>query len=294
MTDRNTNYREGVEVEVLCAAATVIEAGKLVCINPSTGLLVPAADTATYLLAGVALEAKAVTTANQYVRVRRKGLFDFAATSITIAMQGSMMYVKDAQTFDNTSSNLVPCGRLVKHESATRGWIDIEPATLGTYNISVDGVIDAMPAMRLETGGSLTAFASAPTPGFAQLANKEMVLKWAANASKTAVGFTVTLPSDLDDASDVVIRFLAAMTGAVDTPTLGLEAYFGAGDTDCVADSAAITGTAVAEYAVTIAAADVPAGPTNLTVVITPTGTMTTNDLYIYGCLVEYTRKNAA
>jgi hypothetical protein len=296
--DRATPYKEGVLVAYPVAGSATIYAGSLVCINTS-GYAAPAADTASYLFAGVAMEQADNSSGSDgdvWVRVRRKGIFDFVATSITQGMVGSMMYIKDDQTFDNTSNNLVACGRLVKYTSETRGWIEIEPAARGTYNISVDGRLDVTGNLTLEDGTVLTKFSAAPTPGWAQLSNKERVLKWATHATPTAVGFSAALPDDLDDGSDVEIHYLAAMSDVHDTPVIETEAYFGAGDTDCAgADDEVDGGVTLTEYKVVIDAADVPAGPAALSVVLTPkAGELGTDSLYIYAVWLEYTRKNAA
>jgi hypothetical protein len=211
-------------------------------------------------------------------------------------MVGSMMYVKDDQTFDNTSNNLVACGRLVKYLSATKGQIDIEPATLGTYNISVDGSIDVLANLTLEDGTALTKYAAATAPGWAQISNKERVLKWAAHATPVAVAFGVALPADLDGGADVVVEIGAAMTGANDTPVMEMEAYFDKGDTDCAGADPEITGGAtLTRYTMTIAAANVPDGPAHLTVVMKPKdGELGTDDLHLYDARVKFTRKIAA
>ncbi|MBI4797092.1 MAG: hypothetical protein HY790_14855 [Deltaproteobacteria bacterium] len=127
--DRATPYREGVEVEYPVAAAVKIYAGSLVCANAS-GYVTPAADTSGLRLAGVALEQVDNTTgANgaKNVRVRRQGVFEFDAASITQAMVGDPMYAVDDHTFDDAAGpiNDVKVGVLVKYGSATKGWIDI-------------------------------------------------------------------------------------------------------------------------------------------------------------------------
>ncbi len=127
--DRATPYREGVEVEYPVAASVKIYAGSLVCVNTG-GFAVPAADTSGFRLAGVALEqVNNLTGADgaKNVRVRRQGVFEFDAASITQAMVGDPMYAVDDHTFDDAAgpSNDVKVGVLVKYGSATKGWIDI-------------------------------------------------------------------------------------------------------------------------------------------------------------------------
>jgi hypothetical protein len=127
--DRATPYREGVEMEFPVATAVKIYAGSLVCVN-ANGFAAPAADTAGLRLAGVALEQVDNTTGadgTKNVRLRRQGVFEFDAASITQAMVGDPMFVVDDHTFDDAAgtTNDVKVGVLVKFGSATKGWIDI-------------------------------------------------------------------------------------------------------------------------------------------------------------------------
>jgi len=127
--DRATPYREGVEVAYPVAAAVKIFAGSLVCANAG-GYAAPAADTSGYRLAGVALEQVDNSGGGdgaKSVRLRRHGIFEFEAVSITQAMVGDPMFAVDDHTFDDAAgpTNDVKVGILVKYESATKGWIDI-------------------------------------------------------------------------------------------------------------------------------------------------------------------------
>jgi hypothetical protein len=127
--DRATSYREGIEVEYPVAASTRIYAGSLVCVN-AAGYAVPAADTSGYRFAGVAMEQvdnSAGADGATQVRVRRAGVFEFDAASITQAMVGEAMYAVDDHTFDDAAGpdNDVRVGTLVKYVAATQGWIDI-------------------------------------------------------------------------------------------------------------------------------------------------------------------------
>ncbi len=127
--DRATSYREGVEVDYPVAAGAKIYAGSLVCVN-ADGFAVPAADTSGYVFVGVALEQmdnSAGANGAKSLRVRREGVFEFDAASITQAMVGDPMYVVDDHTFDDAAgpTNDIKVGLLVKFASATKGWIDI-------------------------------------------------------------------------------------------------------------------------------------------------------------------------
>lgn len=127
--DRATPYRDGIELEFPVAANGKIYAGSLVCANTS-GYAVPAADTAGYKFLGVAMEMVDNTggaNGAKKVRVRRAGVFEFDALSITQAMVGSSMYVVDDHTIDDASGpvNDIRVGMLVKYVSDTKGWVDI-------------------------------------------------------------------------------------------------------------------------------------------------------------------------
>jgi hypothetical protein len=118
-----------VEIDYPVAGNAKIFAGSLVCLNTS-GYAAPAADTAGLKFAGVALD-QADNTGGadgaKKVRLRRTGVFQFEASSITQAMVGDAMYAVDDHTFDDAAgpTNDVRVGALVKYESATKGWIDI-------------------------------------------------------------------------------------------------------------------------------------------------------------------------
>lgn len=149
-------------------------------------------------------------------------------------------------------------------------------------------------SVRKEDGTALTALAADAVPGFTQLSNKEVVLAWAANATPLAASVVIPLVDPaINDAADIVVHYLARMGGATDTPVLAIEAYIGAGDTDCMGTDDEIDGgVTLTEYSSTIAAADVPAAPTSLTLILTPTaGQMGTDALYVYAIWLEVTRK---
>ena len=149
-------------------------------------------------------------------------------------------------------------------------------------------------AFTKEDGTALTKFTAGSVPGFQQLSDKEVVLAWDGNAAPGAAAVTIPFVDPaIDDSADVVVHMLAKMAGATDDPVLGFEAYFGAGDTDCAGTDPEITGgTTLTEYTMTIAAADVPAAPSSLTLVLTPAaGQMDTDELHLYALWLEVTRK---
>ena len=115
--------------------------GAHVCID-SSGYLNPASDTAGLRYAGVAAEECDNTLSGhaaggKFCRVWTAGEFDATFTSITQAMVGTMMYVKDDATLDDTSSNLVAAGILVEYVNATSGKFRIN-APIGEQSIIIN------------------------------------------------------------------------------------------------------------------------------------------------------------
>lgn len=151
-------------------------------------------------------------------------------------------------------------------------------------------------SLTLEDGTALTKFADgdSATPGFNQVSNKEVVLRWNNHASPTKVAaFGIALPPDLNPGANVVIHWRAKMSGATDTPVLEHECYLGAGDTDCAGTDDEIDGAAtLTEYTAAIAHADVGGAPEELTLIFGPKASeLGTDDLLVYSCWIEYTRQ---
>jgi hypothetical protein len=149
-------------------------------------------------------------------------------------------------------------------------------------------------AITLEDGTALTKQADAAT-GFAQLANKETVIMVPVNGAGLALGFTVPVSQDLNNAAAVTVHVLAGKDADNDTLTLDCEVYpCKAGDVANadIQDTAAQTiVAAVTELVFTCGAGKVLAAPGTLSVVLTAAGGNDGDKIYIYGAWVEYTRK---
>jgi len=161
---------------------------------------------------------------------------------------------------------------------------------------SIDGAKKTIPiplgSLMLEDGTAIGKFSdgTSATPGFAQLSNKEVVLRWNNHSSHTAVAFSVPMPQELYGSAAVEVHWLAAMSGNTDTPDLVHECYFGAGDTDCAGTDDEIDGgTALTEYSASIAHGDVPdTMPATLTCIFQPKdGEATTDDVLVYAVWLE-------
>lgn len=109
------------------AAAAKIFKGAIVCLN-TAGLAVNAADTASFVVAGIAQETVDNTSGaagDKRVVCQYDREFLFTAASITQAMVGTQMFVVDNDTVDDAAgpTNDVPVGKLTEFISATQGWV---------------------------------------------------------------------------------------------------------------------------------------------------------------------------
>lgn len=150
-------------------------------------------------------------------------------------------------------------------------------------------------AISQEDGTALTKQAST-TAGFAQLANKEVVIDIPVNCSAGEnLQFSVPVPQDLDDTEDITVHVLAGKAADLDELTLDCEVFpCAAGDTANadIQDTAAQAITqAASELVFTCGADGVLAAPGTLTVVLALGGTNDGDAVYIYGVWIEYTKK---
>jgi len=140
--DRNTQSKiGGIQVYPVEAGETIYK-GALVTVD-ADGYLMPAQDTAAHKVVGVAdenVDNSAGADGAKSCRVVSGRAFKFAASSITQAMVGEMMYVVDDQTFDDAvGTNGIKAGRLVQYVSTTEGWIHIPFGGLGLGIVTADG-----------------------------------------------------------------------------------------------------------------------------------------------------------
>lgn len=179
----------------------------------------------------------------------------------------------------------------VKNVAASQGQIDIPVATA-----------------ILAAGTPMAAFAdnASSNPGVTLVNSKAVGIRWNNNASQTAIWYTVPLPQDLDDASDISLHALVSKSGATlaDAVTLTFSAFFQTvaalhdADSDCGGATNALTGDATAktvtELIRTIAAADVPAAPCSLSFSVKPTdGTLGTDDAIMEALWIEFRKKDS-
>lgn len=143
----------------------------------------------------------------------------------------------------------------------------------------------------------------APSCGFSLVESEAFGIRWNNDATPGTITTSIPLPQDLDDTAAVVVHYLASKVGATggDLPKFTTGAFFqtvGAtyiADVDAGGDSSAMTNPATKttqEVTLSIAAGDVPASPSVLTLTVAPkAGTLGTDDLVLHGIWLEYTRK---
>jgi len=174
----------------------------------------------------------------------------------------------------------------------------VEGATQEIYQhlLSAQGTIPVpLAAITREDGTALTKQATT-VAGFAQLADKETVINIPVDCTVgEALGFTVPIPKDLDDAADITVNVLVSKAADLDVLTLDCEVYpCAAGDLanadiqDTAAQAIVAAGTVLS---FTCGADGVLAAPGTLSVVLTLGGTNDGDAVYIYGAWVEYTKK---
>lgn len=151
------------------------------------------------------------------------------------------------------------------------------------------------------SGAPLVAFANGTADGLVFQDSEARGFRWNDTGSSRATLATGwVLPPDLDGTAPVVLHFLACRVGSADTTVvLTVTAFFQTvdaaydADSDCGGNTAALDKATkvVGEYTVSIAAADVPEHPGMLTFTVVPSSALDGDDLILFGCWVEYTRK---
>jgi hypothetical protein len=131
--DKKSEYKDGVEASYPVNEGSKIFAGALVAFD-TNGDIIPGADTAGLVFAGVSLEYidnSGGADGALNVLVRRKGVYRMkSSSSLTKANVGNKVFLVDDQTVGlaATTTNDVFCGVIAEFISSSEAWIDIEPA----------------------------------------------------------------------------------------------------------------------------------------------------------------------
>jgi hypothetical protein len=180
-------------------------------------------------------------------------------------------------------------------------------ASLFTDATSSQGSICMGPSnFYLLTGAPLAIFANGASavPGSALADSKAFAIQWNNNATLNGVVTSFLVPPDMDITQPATIYVRASKSGATtgDAVTFAVGLYnqvIGAlhdADTNYGGTTAAMSGAATAKtvqsVSLAVLAADLAAFPASVTLTLKPTdGTLGTDDLYVFGVRVQYTRK---
>jgi hypothetical protein len=168
---------------------------------------------------------------------------------------------------------------------STKGSIDLP---LGSWRTIATTAIPDL-AVASGNGGQLAANSLPSLNRINAATDKGVRIMWAAT-SVIEITNQFTYPPDWDDTAPVTFNMLASMAGEADTPVVAVAYFEGLGDTNAGGNSAAITGTTIAQYSVAVTAANVGAYPNTATVTLIPAA-HGTDILNLYATWIEYTRK---
>lgn len=131
--------------------------------------------------------------------------------------------------------------------------------------------------------------------GYLQVSNKETVIDIPVDCSAgESLGFSVSLPQDIDITDDLTVHVLVGKAAALDALTLDCEVYpVAAGDVANadIQDTAATAITeAASELTFTCGSDGLLASPSAVSVVLALGGTNDGDATYIYGVWLEYQR----
>jgi len=265
--DRDTHRKEIGLFNYPVAASTTIYKGGMVALD-TDGFLVPASDTADLIVVGWAAEYvdnSGGSDGDEDCEVR-EGIARFAATSITAAMRGTLMYVVDDQTFDETDpGNSVVAGILVGYEDTDDGWLQISPVIGAQIELTLTALGVTASAAEINVLDGVTAGTVTASKGVVVDSNKDIgdfrnldAVNIDAGASGTA-GSVDVFPTTASKG-----KFSLACTDQTGDTTVTLNANaMGQGTTVNIPDpGAAAAYVALSTAALTIAEVDVLDGVT--------------------------------
>lgn len=214
-------------------------------------------------------------------------------TDTAIYTAGSLYYV--SATAGGITSTAPTNPRRVAQAYSTIAFIvkpDIEEPLKGFIELEITNgrVLSAGAIQNLAAHGG--ALASDSTPILQRVngaTDQALRLNWAATVV-SEVTWRFAYPPDWDGDNNVTIHILAAMSGATNAPTMGIAYFEGFGDTNAGGSTAAITGTSITEYTVTVTAANIGIHPNFAAVSLTPAA-HGTDAIHLYALWVEYVQK---
>jgi len=321
MTQRDTKKMAGgPDPEILglpLAASTSIDCGELVCDNGS-GYAVVGSVATTLIAVGRAEESvdnSAGAAGDKTITVRRGTfLYNNHADAVVLSDRFSLCYIVDGKTVAKTSgSDTRSIAGVVIDVTAEGVWVAVgmvhalsyasvasSVTALETDALTAQGFIPVpLTALREATAfdvGAITAnggvLASDTTPILSAINDATdgcQRVTWAASNNDQVI-FQFPLPPDYDDTADIKLYTRIASGGTTNAVGFSVASYFDEADTAVADTSATNQTTTYANALTTIAAADVPAGASTLTVGLTPVA-HTTDTLNLTAVWILYKRK---
>lgn len=220
---------------------------------------------------------------------------------------GVVSEVRDGQCFVWMGPHVAA---LFSDDSALGSAVTTLQSTVAAHDVDLKSTkafikLDILAGITLAAGVAVSAAAPATSvPGTAIADAKSAVVKWLAHATPAAMCLNVPMPADLDDTQDVIFHAHVSKSGATvgDATKLTVAAFevvptaLHDADVDFGGDTGAVVGNATAktvtELTLTLAAANIHAYAESLNLQIKPkAGTLGTDNLYLHGAWLEYTRK---
>lgn len=233
------------------------------------------------------------------------GIHFFAFTGAT-PITGQMLYVVDNQTVSvdpSTGRGLAGvCTEVRDFNGTDKAGVFMGPAASNEATAAASSLLIPIPLTELRlaaNGGPIIAFGDGTADGF-QLTDSEALSLRINDDSTTAFACTIPLV-DHDDTQDLVLHVTGFRVGSADTVDVALTvgAFFHTIGAAHTADANAggettsfvAATTIVSEETLTIAAADVPAGPCTLTLTLQVTSELDADDLCLLGMWLTGAKK---
>jgi hypothetical protein len=233
------------------------------------------------------------------------GVFFFAYTGAA-PLTGQVLYVVDNQTVsvDPSTGRGVAgiCTEVRTLNGTAKAGVFMGPAASSEAVASASELLIPIPLTELRlaaNGGPIIAFGDGTADGF-QLTDSEALSLRINDDSTTAFACTIPLV-DHDDSQDLVLHVTGFRVGSADVADVALTvgAFFhtiGAAhtaDANAGGETTAFTAatTIVSEETLTIAAADIPAGPCTLTLTFVVTSELDADDLCLLGMWLTGAKK---
>lgn len=294
------------ELSLTLKSGEVAYQGGRACLNTSDGKCYPAQAGTTFVAVGFFKENADASSGDVACLVTLDTELDAcwmrndAGSPAGSANVGSECYLLDDQTVTMSSGGNSKAGRVLKVD-ATKGVL-VAGALAITGPTGADGTAGAgfvgvsLHQLREMTSGGDVGNAAAnggllasdTTPIMRGDANGSQEISWA-TGNVDAVGTEIALPPDLDDAQNVTIA-LQVYSDVNDDASFTVATSWdgGAEVSDAATDGA--PATTRHEITATIAAADIPADPTTLTIRLTPAA-HATDTIQLCGVQLRYAKE---